>query len=167
MVSSELHVQSLERGSRGLHFDLVFSPGINCLDSDAVSIHIVFAEFVRRVQSELTFSRNSGEFLASTPPSEIVLSFSYLLGRHRLQEPPAVIQFCMTLTAAQSGKEIERFYGRNGGLPVVSSWAWITQHSIQAGVLASELQREQRWAFPPIDLVILLIGNETGVRRGF
>src|SRR5579864_7151532 len=29
---------------RGLRFDLVFSPGINCADADAIVVHIVFQE---------------------------------------------------------------------------------------------------------------------------
>jgi glycosyltransferase involved in cell wall biosynthesis len=33
--------------------DLVYSPGINCLDADVIVVHIVFHEFYRRVKSEL------------------------------------------------------------------------------------------------------------------
>ena len=40
-------------GLRGVHYDLTFSPGVNCLDADVVSIHIVFAEFLRRMRPEL------------------------------------------------------------------------------------------------------------------
>ena len=38
---------------RGLRFDLVFSPGINCKDADAIVVHIVFQEFFRLVHSDL------------------------------------------------------------------------------------------------------------------
>src|ERR1700683_3862131 len=47
-----------DRRFRGLRHDLVFTPGPNCLDADAVSIHIIFAEFLRRVGQDLKFSRN-------------------------------------------------------------------------------------------------------------
>ena len=40
---------------RGLRYDVVYSPGINCFDADAVSVHIVFAEFLRQAQAELDF----------------------------------------------------------------------------------------------------------------
>jgi UDP-glucose:(heptosyl)LPS alpha-1,3-glucosyltransferase len=43
---------------RGLKCDLVYSPGINCLDADVVSVHIVFAELYRRVRSELGLRGN-------------------------------------------------------------------------------------------------------------
>ena len=38
---------------RGLKFDLVFSPGINCSDARAIVVHIVFHEFFRLVHSDL------------------------------------------------------------------------------------------------------------------
>lgn len=38
---------------RGLKFDLVFSPGINCSDARAIVVHIVFREFFRLVHSDL------------------------------------------------------------------------------------------------------------------
>src|SRR5712692_10488142 len=41
------------RWLHGCRYDLVYSPGINCLDADAIIVHIVFAEFHRRVREEL------------------------------------------------------------------------------------------------------------------
>jgi glycosyltransferase involved in cell wall biosynthesis len=38
---------------RGLTYDLVYSPGINAWDADAIAIHIVFHELYRRVRSRL------------------------------------------------------------------------------------------------------------------
>ena len=34
---------------RGIHADLVFSPGINCMDADVISVHIVFAEYAAKL----------------------------------------------------------------------------------------------------------------------
>jgi glycosyltransferase involved in cell wall biosynthesis len=42
-----------DRRSGKVRPDLVYSPGINCLDADAIAVHIVFHEFYRRVSSEL------------------------------------------------------------------------------------------------------------------
>jgi glycosyltransferase involved in cell wall biosynthesis len=42
-----------DRRFRGLHFDLTYTPGINCLDADVISVHIVFSEFFRQVRGEL------------------------------------------------------------------------------------------------------------------
>jgi len=40
---------------RGLRFDLIFSPGINCADAGAIVVHIVFHEFFRLVVRDLRF----------------------------------------------------------------------------------------------------------------
>ena len=42
----------------GLRFDLTYTPGINCFDADIISVHIVFAEFYRRVRNTLKFAAN-------------------------------------------------------------------------------------------------------------
>ena len=43
---------------RGGKCDLVYSPGINCLNADVVSVHIIFAEFYRQVRSRLALRAN-------------------------------------------------------------------------------------------------------------
>jgi glycosyltransferase involved in cell wall biosynthesis len=111
------HVCRAWNRARGLNHDLVFSPGINCLDPDAVSVHIVFAEFVRRVRPELAFAGNS---VSSWPRlfhrrlyyRAIIFLEGIVFRNPRIQ---------LILTAAQSGGEIERFYGRSRSLPVVSA----------------------------------------------
>jgi len=47
-----------DRRFRGLHFDLTYTPGINCLDADVISVHIVFAEFYRQVKKELSLRQS-------------------------------------------------------------------------------------------------------------
>ena len=44
-----------DRHFRGLVPDLVYSPGINCFDADAVTVHVVFTEFCKQMQAELQF----------------------------------------------------------------------------------------------------------------
>lgn len=43
---------------QGIVPDVIYSPGINCFDADAVSVHILFAEFYRTVEDQLRLSRN-------------------------------------------------------------------------------------------------------------
>lgn len=47
-----------DRRFRNLDCDLVFSPGINCLDADVIAVHIVFAEFYRLARQELALRGN-------------------------------------------------------------------------------------------------------------
>jgi glycosyltransferase involved in cell wall biosynthesis len=47
----------LEWRSGGLRPDLIYSPGINCLDAQVIVVHIVFHEFYARVRSQLLLRR--------------------------------------------------------------------------------------------------------------
>jgi len=47
-----------DRRLRKLDCDVVFSPGINCLDADVIAVHIVFAEFYRQTHQELALEAN-------------------------------------------------------------------------------------------------------------
>jgi glycosyltransferase involved in cell wall biosynthesis len=47
----------LDRRSSELRPDLIYSPGINCLDADVIVVHILFHEFYTRVRSELALRR--------------------------------------------------------------------------------------------------------------
>jgi len=42
---------------RGLRFDLVYTPGINCLDADVILVHVVFSE-LRRQMAGLSLSKH-------------------------------------------------------------------------------------------------------------
>ena len=44
-----------DRRVRGLKSDLLFSPGINALDADAIAVHIVFHDFWRHAADQLRF----------------------------------------------------------------------------------------------------------------
>lgn len=46
------------RTFRSLDYDVVFSPGINCPDADAIVVHVVFHEFVRHVRESLRLRHN-------------------------------------------------------------------------------------------------------------
>ena len=40
--------RGLDSSLRRLRYDLIYSPGINCFDADVISVHIVFAEYLRQ-----------------------------------------------------------------------------------------------------------------------
>lgn len=44
---------------KGIVPDVVYSPGINCLDADAISVHILFSGFYRSMEDQLRLGRNS------------------------------------------------------------------------------------------------------------
>ena len=42
----------------GLRFDLTYTPGVNCLDADVISVHIVFSKFYPQVKAALDLRSN-------------------------------------------------------------------------------------------------------------
>lgn len=103
--------------SRGLKYDLVFSPGVNCLDADAVSVHIVFAEFIRRVSSELRLSKHN--VFAWPRLLHRILYYRMIVFLEHIVFTNPNTQ--LILTATQTADELERLYGRRGDFPVLST----------------------------------------------
>jgi glycosyltransferase involved in cell wall biosynthesis len=104
-----------DRRFRGISHDLVFTAGTNCLDADAISIHIVFAEFVRQVRPELSFGRNS---MASWPRlihRRLYYRLVQALERRLYVRPRAQL----ILIASKTQEDLDRFYGKHEPLPVV------------------------------------------------
>ncbi len=140
---------------RGLRYDLVFSPGINCFDADAVSVHIVFAEFVRRVRPELKFFRNSIRFWPRLVHRKLYYRLAIFVEgivfrNRRIQ---------LILTAPQTAEELNRFYGREAGLPVISA---AFDSSAFNPERRSSLREGARSALeiPQSRFAILLVGND-------
>src|SRR5438477_208562 len=104
-----------DRRFRGLHPDLVFTPGTNCLDADAVSVHIVFAEFYRRVQPELRLRSNFLWFWPRLLHRRLYYGLIMLLERKIYSNP----RVSLILIARKTAADLQRLYGRNGNLPVV------------------------------------------------
>ena len=101
--------------SKGLHFDLVYSPGTNCLDADAVTIHIVFAEFVRRVGRELKFRRNPVRLWPRLLHRRLYYRTIMFLERRVFLNPGTQL----IVTAPQTSEEICRFFARTESFPVL------------------------------------------------
>ena len=94
-----------DRRFRGLQYDLVFSPGVNCLDADAVSIHIVFAEFLHRVRQELKLLQNSVWSWPILVHRRIYYRLIIFLERKVYTNPRTQL----ILTSGNTAAELERF----------------------------------------------------------
>ena len=93
---------------RNLRHGLVYSPGINCLDADVMSVHIVFAQYVQGIQAELGLSRNPVRAWPRILHRRLYYSLIMALER-RLYTSSGVQLF---LIAKRTAAELERFYGR-------------------------------------------------------
>ena len=140
---------------RRLRHDLVFSPGANCFDADAVSIHIVFAEFMRRVGKDLKFARNSVWTWPRLLHRRVYYHLIILLERHIYKNP----QTQLILTSGNTAAELERFYGRTGSFPIL--YAGIDHEAFNPAHCRA-LREETRNTLGLLDgqFVLLLIGND-------
>jgi glycosyltransferase involved in cell wall biosynthesis len=104
-----------DRRFRGLRHDLTYSPGINCLDADAISVHIVFAEYVRRIRSELSLARNPVREWPRILHRRLYYSLViWLEGRAYRRSGITLI-----LIARKTAVALAHFYGRRDALPVI------------------------------------------------
>jgi glycosyltransferase involved in cell wall biosynthesis len=106
-----------DRRVKRLEYDLVYSPGVNCFDADAVSVHIVFAEFLRRVRPELAFARNPLRAWPLLMHRRLYYRLVIALEKRVFQRPETQL----ILTSRRSAEELARFYGRRERLPLIET----------------------------------------------
>ena len=107
--------RSWDRRVRDLHYDLVYSPGINCFDADVISVHIVFAEYFRQAHSELELGRNP----ISSWPRLVHQRIYYRLIVALENRIYTNLNTQLVLYAKKTAKDLERFYGRRDRLPIL------------------------------------------------
>jgi len=107
--------RSWARHVHGLRHDLIFSPGINCLDADAISVHIVFAEYIRQVGAEIDLLRSPIGTWPALLHRRLYYRLLVSLERRVYTNPKTVLILIARKTAAR----LERFYGRIDRFPVL------------------------------------------------
>lgn len=107
--------RSWDRRVRGLRHDLTFSPGPNCLDADAISIHIVFAEYVRQIQFELSLARHPLWEWPRILHRRLYYSLAIRLENRTYTRP----DITLILIARRTADALAHFYRRRDRLPVV------------------------------------------------
>jgi len=138
-----------------LLYDLTYSPGINCLNADVISVHIVFAEFYRRVRSELGLLRNPLRSWPRLMHRRLYYQLIIILERliyTRTSLPLAVVSH-------KTAHDLAHFYGRDGHLPVVYHGLDLARfHPDVRTRLRSEARRIV--GLPAESFALLLIGND-------
>jgi UDP-glucose:(heptosyl)LPS alpha-1,3-glucosyltransferase len=144
-----------DRRFRGLNPDLVYTPGTNCLDADAVSVHIVFAEFYRQVEPELRFRSNSIWFWPRLLHRRLYYRLVMFLERKIYSNP----RVSLIPIARKTAADLQRLYGRNDNLPVVYLGL---DHAKFNPEVRQRLRSEVRKQLGVGDgrFVLLLIGND-------
>jgi glycosyltransferase involved in cell wall biosynthesis len=99
-----------DRQFRGLQYDLVFSPGANCLDADVISVHILFSEYVRENRERLRLTQNPPSVWPRVLHRRLYYSLAVFLERWAYRNPETTL-IAVSRAAAVS---LENFCGREG-----------------------------------------------------
>jgi glycosyltransferase involved in cell wall biosynthesis len=100
---------------RNLRHDLVFSAGANCLDADAICVHIVFAEYTRQVRGGMSFLRNPLREWPRLLHRRLYYGISVLMeGRAYKNCETKLIVY-----SRKTAREVKQFYGRTDRIPVL------------------------------------------------
>jgi glycosyltransferase involved in cell wall biosynthesis len=139
---------------RGIRFDVVYSPGINCMDADAITVHVIFSQLLRRTSGDLRLRVNP----VSSWPRILHrrLYYNTIAALERRIYPRVDIPL-----AAISNKvagELAADFGRDANVSVI-------YHGTDTGSFNPELCRQRRpemrlrFGLADSDFVLLLIGN--------
>ena len=138
----------------GLRYDVVYSPGINCLNPDAITVHVVFAELYPRVESELRLRQNP---VRSWPRVlHRRLYYRLIMALERRVYPRANLS--VGVVSRQVAEQLARHFGPMNSTQVI-------YHGIDSNVFQPEArlrrraEMRQRFGLRDADFVLLLVGN--------
>jgi len=140
---------------RGLRHDLVFSAGANCLDADAICVHIVFAEYTRQVRGGMSFLRNPIWEWPRLLHRKLYYGISVLMeGRAYKNCETKLIVY-----SRKTARELKRFYGRTDRIPVLHLGL---DHSVFNTVVRAVLRGRAREELKLAEnqFTLILVGND-------
>jgi glycosyltransferase involved in cell wall biosynthesis len=144
-----------DRRWRGLIPEVVFSPGINCLDADVIYVHVVFAQLRERMKVQLHFRNNPWKTWHEVAHRRVYYSFIAALERRIYPRP----EVPLVAVSYRSAAALARFYGRTGNVQVayngldLERFQPARRDALRAGA-------RQKLSLRPSDFALLLVGND-------
>jgi UDP-glucose:(heptosyl)LPS alpha-1,3-glucosyltransferase len=141
--------------AHGLKYDLVFSPGPNCFDADAYSVHIVFAEYVRKIAAEPGHPRQTASSLLRSIHQRLYYRLIVHLEKRAYTHPGVTL----ILIAKRTFLALQEHYGRYDSCPVIYVGL---DHDAFNPERRSALREKARKELGLVEdqFVLLLIGND-------
>jgi glycosyltransferase involved in cell wall biosynthesis len=133
---------------------LVYSPGINCLDADAITVHIVFHEFYARVRHELALLKVPVSRWPVTVHRKLYYKLIMALERRIYTNPRVRLAAVSKLVSAQ----LEKHFGRTDSVVIPNAVDTVVFNS--EARLARRSVSRQGLKLDDSDFVLLLIGND-------
>jgi glycosyltransferase involved in cell wall biosynthesis len=144
-----------DRRFRGLRHDLIFSPGPNCLDADAISVHIVFAEYVRKLERGSGAAKHTPLAWLRLMHRSLYYRLLIFLERRAYRNP----NITLILIANRTSTALREHYGRGGPFPVVYLGLDHETFNPSRRVSLRECARK-KLELSENHFVLLLIGND-------
>jgi glycosyltransferase involved in cell wall biosynthesis len=141
-----------DRWIRGVRFDLVLSPGINCLDADVVIVHALFHRLQELAREEHAASAKSGLFRRLHRRAYYAL----LAGLERRIYTDAEVS--LAAVSPRTAKLLKDYFHRQD-VRVIPNGVDTVQFS-PSSRLALRAKARRRRNFLETDFVLLLIGND-------
>ncbi|MGH9714574.1 MAG: glycosyltransferase family 4 protein [Candidatus Acidiferrales bacterium] len=147
--------RSWDRRVRGLRHDLTFSPGPNCLDADAISVHIVFAEYIRQIQAELSLAHHPISSWPRIVHRRLYYTLAIWLEGRTYTRP----EITLILIARRTAEALGQFYGRHGHHSVI--YVGLDHEAFNPARRASHREdAREELGIARDRFVVLLIGND-------
>ena len=143
------------RNARRRPVDVTFSPGVNCLDADAIGIHIVFSKYWEQVRRSLPLERRVPTMLLRALHRSAYVNLIRLLERHVYNGP------ALLWTASRAdAREVEATFGRTSGSVAV------VPHGVDAEMFhpndraARRPDARRSLRLKADEILLLLVGND-------
>ena len=149
------HVRRWQDRRRGIAPDLVYSPGINCLDADVISVHIVFGSFRERVKNHLRL----GEHPFFSWPRIIHRRLYYRLIAALERRVYARADLSIAAVSKQVAAGMRRLYSISGEISVIYGGLDVDCFSPQRRITLRAGSRREL-SIRDDEFVLLLIGND-------
>jgi UDP-glucose:(heptosyl)LPS alpha-1,3-glucosyltransferase len=136
-----------DRRVRGLRYDLVFSPGINCFDANVILVHAMFHRLAEMVEPS-----------SGTRPRDLHRKAYYRLLCGLEQKIYGDAKVVLATVSRHSAGQLRHYFGRSD-VCVVPNGVDTMVFNPAARYARRDAVR-QRWIISPSDQVLLLIGND-------
>ena len=140
---------------RGLRHDLVFSSGANCLDADAICVHIVFAEYVQQVRSEMNFARNPIREWPRLLHRKLYYTIAVFMENRAYKNR----ETALIVNSRKTAGGLKQFFGRTDRIPIFYLGL---DHNVFDPAVRAKLREPARrtLGIPQNQFALILVGND-------
>jgi UDP-glucose:(heptosyl)LPS alpha-1,3-glucosyltransferase len=143
-----------DRWFHELKYEVIYSPGINCLDAGVISVHVVFARLRERLANEVRLRRNPLKTWPQLIHRRIYYRLIQFLERGVYSRPGRPL----APVSQKVASDLSHFYGRGENVSVVYGGLDLSRFNPQRRASLRPAARDC-FGLAENDFAVLLIGN--------